>query len=120
MAIRQKICDGVELPNGTLKSSAVGPVPVVIARTHSGSLCGMVDRCLHMGAPLSCGRLDHKIIAEAGIVGRYAIDSSVNVLRCPWHGYEYDIETGRLITDPGRVARTVRVWEEDGEVFAEV
>ena len=38
------------------------------------------------------------------------------MLRCPWHQYEYDLETGRCLADPERLrVRTYRVVEEELE-----
>lgn len=31
------------------------------------------------------------------------------VLQCPWHGWEYDVETGRCLTDPDHTR--VRVYQ---------
>jgi nitrite reductase/ring-hydroxylating ferredoxin subunit len=34
-----------------------------------------------------------------GAPGRYEL-SGQSVLRCPWHGWEFDLETGRCLDEP--------------------
>ena len=42
------------------------------------------------------------------------------VVRCPWHGYEFDVETGHSIADPRRArVRAYAVTIADGVVFIE-
>jgi 3-phenylpropionate/trans-cinnamate dioxygenase ferredoxin subunit len=39
------------------------------------------------------------------------------VIRCPWHGWEFDLESGRSLLEPDRYGlRTYRVTVEDGDV----
>jgi 3-phenylpropionate/trans-cinnamate dioxygenase ferredoxin subunit len=45
----------------------------------------------------------------------YGMDD--RVIRCPWHGWEFDLETGRSLLEPKRVGlKTYEVTEEGGEV----
>ncbi len=47
---------------------------------------------------------------------RYGLDDSV--LRCPWHGWEFDIRTGRSLFDPERMrVTTYPTLVEDGQLF---
>jgi 3-phenylpropionate/trans-cinnamate dioxygenase ferredoxin subunit len=40
------------------------------------------------------------------------------VLRCPWHGWEFDLDTGRSLMTPTRVGiRTYPVSVRDGTVM---
>ena len=39
------------------------------------------------------------------------------ILQCPWHGYEFDIETGKTIYDPDDLrVKVYPVSVEDGKV----
>ena len=39
------------------------------------------------------------------------------MLRCPWHHYEFDLNTGRCLGDPeGKRVRTYDVREVDGQI----
>jgi nitrite reductase/ring-hydroxylating ferredoxin subunit len=41
------------------------------------------------------------------------------VLKCPWHGYEYDVRSGCALFDRRRRLRRVRVREEGGLIVVE-
>ena len=41
------------------------------------------------------------------------------IVSCPWHAWEFDIATGRTITEPTKSVRTYPVWVEDGQVVLE-
>lgn len=73
------------------------------------------DRCPHMGASMCAGSLCGTFVASAPhelVYGRHD-----RVIRCPWHGWEFDLETGRSLLEPRRVGlKTYPVTVEDGVV----
>ena len=40
------------------------------------------------------------------------------MLKCPWHGYEYDVRSGCALFDRRRRLRRVDVRDEDGLIVA--
>jgi nitrite reductase/ring-hydroxylating ferredoxin subunit len=74
---------------------------------------GVRNRCPHSGAPLCLGRLRNR---ESGGPGTYAL-SGQRVLRCPWHGWEFDLESGRCLDDPGLRAAVYPVEIRSGAVW---
>jgi nitrite reductase (NADH) small subunit len=73
------------------------------------------DRCPHMGASMTSGTLSGTLVAAAPHELVYGMDD--RVIRCPWHGWEFDLETGRSLLEPKRVGlKTYEVTEEGGEV----
>lgn len=58
-----------------------------------GRLFAVRDRCPHQGAPLSAGSVWGLIYPEGE--GRVAFASDRKFVRCPWHGWEYDLATGQ-------------------------
>jgi nitrite reductase (NADH) small subunit len=103
-----RVCASEELGAGEMRAAALGRLPAVVIRLQDGTVHALVDRCLHHGAPLAHGRLTHGSRGQAG-VGDYSADESVAVLRCPWHGYEYDVRTGCTLFDPNRRLRRLTV-----------
>lgn len=78
------------------------------------------DVCPHQGARLSDGRVGGTALARRPgdeiVLGRVG-----EVLSCPWHGWEYDVRTGRSLCEPERVrVRTYPVRVEDGRVVVEM
>jgi nitrite reductase (NADH) small subunit len=73
------------------------------------------DRCPHMGASMCTGTLSGTLLPAAPTELVYGKDDEV--IRCPWHGWEFDLRSGRSLLEPDRVGlRTYRVTEQDGEV----
>jgi len=74
------------------------------------------DSCPHMGASMCAGTVCGTFVAAAAhelVYGRHD-----RVIRCPWHGWEFDLETGRSLLEPKRVGlKTYPVSVEDGTVF---
>lgn len=79
----------------------------------SGELHGVRNRCPHSGAPLCLGSV---VDRAAGRPGQYE-RSGRAVLRCPWHGWEYDLETGKCADDERIRAAVYPVRVEDGRVL---
>jgi 3-phenylpropionate/trans-cinnamate dioxygenase ferredoxin subunit len=73
----------------------------------SGEFFAVLNRCPHQGGPLCQGNT-HGFLEPAG-VGEFQFSRSGEILRCPWHGWEYDLRTGQSWFDPRHVV--VRRYE---------
>lgn len=112
------MCRLDELKLGRLLGTEVDGLAVVVVRTPDGDVRVLRDRCSHEGARLSRGRLLHKVSGDK--VGAYVLSEDEFVVRCPWHGYEFDLETGHCIADARRArVRVYDVTVEDGVVYIE-
>ena len=56
------------------------------------------NRCAHQGGPLCAGRLTGFL--RARVPGDYTYTRQGEILRCPWHGWEFDVKTGQSWWDP--------------------
>jgi nitrite reductase/ring-hydroxylating ferredoxin subunit len=57
------------------------------------------NRCPHQGALLSEGHLTGFVPAcRPG--EQIAIERAGEIIVCPWHGWEFDVRTGRSLCDP--------------------
>ena len=65
-----------EIPTGTIREYQVEGKTIAIANV-DGKLFAINNVCLHRGGPLAQGDLQGKIVT------------------CPWHGWTYDVETGK-------------------------
>jgi nitrite reductase/ring-hydroxylating ferredoxin subunit len=103
-----------ELPPGQIRHVAVDGLRLVVVHTADGEVHALRDTCPHRGAPLSLGFVQRLLDADED--GRYCLTDRV-VLRCPWHGYEFDVDTGLSIADPDHLrVRTYDVRVDDGMV----
>jgi nitrite reductase (NADH) small subunit len=76
--------------------------------------------CPHMGGPVCQGkilpRVEEDIAADRKSRGFVFSKTQTNIV-CPWHGYEFDIRTGRHQGNPQLRLRALEVRIADGEVF---
>jgi nitrite reductase/ring-hydroxylating ferredoxin subunit len=59
------------------------------------------NRCPHKGAPL-CKGLTRGLITSTK-PGEFIIDHRGRILSCPWHGWEFDLATGRSVFNPHKL-----------------
>ena len=72
-----------------------------------GELLALRSSCPHQGAPLCLGIVLGRTDATRPFEVTYLEDQ--DVIKCPWHGWEFDIRTGRSVFNPHRVR--VRSYE---------
>lgn len=63
-----------------------------------GAFYAIENTCLHRGGPVGEGDLEGVVVT------------------CPWHGFQYDVTTGRNVFDPEVGLETFPVRVSDGEV----
>ena len=78
-----------------------------------GEFFALANRCPHMGGPLCHGMIVALVQSEGP--GHYRLARHQEFLRCPWHGWEFDIRTGQSWCDPKSLkARQFKVSVEPG------
>ncbi|MBM3676353.1 MAG: Rieske (2Fe-2S) protein [Actinobacteria bacterium] len=85
-----------------------------------GRLVAYENRCRHQGGPVCTGEVlgrYEQILAPDKTVIREQFSEDHLHLVCPWHGWEYDLETGRCSVDPRIALTSFPVEECDGDVF---
>ncbi|MDT7704940.1 MAG: hypothetical protein QOG20_547 [Pseudonocardiales bacterium] len=83
-----------------------------------GRFYALRNQCPHAGAQLCEGTLSGLVTSTGP--GEYDYARSGEILRCPWHGWEFDIATGRSWFDPARTR--VRAYEatvEPGDALSD-
>ncbi|MGK6312189.1 Rieske (2Fe-2S) protein [Neorhizobium sp. DT-125] len=65
-----------------------------------GEFFAIANRCPHEGADLCRGQMVG--LAESDEPGKYRMTRHGELVRCPWHGWEFDIRTGKSWCDPAR------------------
>ena len=80
-ALFQPLLDVADLPEGSMRRVTRGDLDVLLAHTPDG-IVAVDDRCPHMSAPLSIGRLDDCVVA------------------CPLHEGRFDLRSGNPVQMP--------------------
>jgi nitrite reductase (NADH) small subunit len=70
-----------EVPAGSVRQLDVGGKEVALANV-GGKFYAIDNTCVHEGGPLGEGALEGKVVT------------------CPWHLWEYDVTTGKLLGNP--------------------
>jgi nitrite reductase/ring-hydroxylating ferredoxin subunit len=89
-----------EIPDGCRRIVNVGGREIGVFNV-SGNYYALRNRCPHQGGPLCRGQQLGSLSAPKP--GKYIFDPNRMTLRCPWHQWEFDLETGRSWYDPDSV-----------------
>jgi 3-phenylpropionate/trans-cinnamate dioxygenase ferredoxin subunit len=97
---RHVVARAADLPPGARKLVKVGAREIVIFNI-KGELFALSDKCPHRGGSLARGRLTG--VVSSSTPGTYDYARPGEIIRCPWHGWEFDVRTGRSWCDPQRL-----------------
>jgi nitrite reductase/ring-hydroxylating ferredoxin subunit len=83
-----------------------------------GEYFAVSNRCPHEGASLCKGRIVG--LVESSEPGSYQFSRRGELLRCPWHGWEFDLRTGKSWCEPDRTRlRSFELKVESGGALVE-
>jgi 3-phenylpropionate/trans-cinnamate dioxygenase ferredoxin subunit len=83
-----------------------------------GNLYAVRNTCPHHGAELACGTIGGTMLASKP--HEYVFGLRNRVLRCPWHGWEFDLATGRSLFAPEQTrVKTYPVFVDGGGVVVD-
>ena len=102
-----------ELPPGTSTTVKAFGTTVAVFNVE-GQVFALSNHCPHHGGPLCHGRISGAVLPSQPYEYRYGREG--RVLICPWHGWEFDIESGRTIFDPAVRVKIFEARIEEGEI----
>ena len=135
---RHVVARAAEIPKGGRKLVTIEGRGIVVFNL-DGEFFALSDTCPHKGGSLAKGKITG--LVESSGPGDYRYTRLGEIVRCPWHQWEFDIRTGRSWCDPRRlrlmkyavaveagakvvegpyVAETFKVAVEDDYVVVEV
>src|SRR3979411_3213334 len=88
-----------DIPPGGRKLVLLNGRAIVVFNL-DGEFYALNNRCPHRG-----GSLAHGIqtgLVESKEPGQYCYSRLGEMVKCPWHGWEFDIRTGKSWCDPAR------------------
>ena len=78
---------------------------------------GIRNRCPHQGGPLCQGHILGDVVADGP--GSARVSDELLRIACPWHGWEYDLDTGQSFMGGSQPrVRSYGVRLEPGRVLA--
>ena len=89
-----------EIAPGTRKIVEVGGRSLGVFNVN-GEYFALLNRCPHQAGPLCKGNAYGFL--KSGAVGEYEYSRPGEIVRCPWHGWEFDVRTGQSWFDPVQV-----------------
>jgi len=99
-----------------------GGVEVGVFRV-GGRVVAYENRCAHQGGPVCIGeimgRYEEVLGPDGSLRGERFAQDDLHIV-CPWHGWEYDLATGRCHADRRFGLRPYPVHVRDGQVYVVV
>ena len=106
-----------DIPPGGRKLADVKGRPIVVFNL-GGEFFALSNRCPHRGGSLCEGKLTG--LVESKTPGEYRYSRKGEIIRCPWHSWEFDIRTGKSWCDPRRTrVKKFDLAVEDGAKIVE-
>ncbi|MHB8411428.1 MAG: Rieske (2Fe-2S) protein [Candidatus Acidiferrales bacterium] len=90
-----------EIPVGQIRELKITGKSIALANI-DGKFFAINSICLHHGGPLGDGYLEGTLVS------------------CPWHGWQYDVTTGKLAQQPTDGVQCYTVELRGDEVFVDV
>ena len=90
-----------EIPPGTIREFQVDGKTLAISNVE-GKFYAINNTCLHRGGPIGQGTLSGKTVT------------------CPWHGWQYDVRTGKVGQNPTVGVESYPVEVRGEEIFVNV
>jgi 3-phenylpropionate/trans-cinnamate dioxygenase ferredoxin subunit len=111
-----RLCAVDDLAPGEKRRIVVGSRAIALCRSASGEYFAIGDNCPHQGASLCAGALGGTTLPSTP--GQYAWGREGEVLKCPWHAWEFDVRSGRsLFGDEKMRIASYELRIEDGDVI---
>ena len=92
-----KVAKVNEMPTGTAREFHANGKVIALFNVE-GRLFAVDNTCLHRGGPLGQGALEDKVVT------------------CPWHGWQYDVTTGTLVSNQEIKVQTYEVKVEGDDI----
>ena len=89
-----------EIPSGAIREFQVDGKTVALANV-DGRFYAINNTCLHRGGPLGQGELQGKEVT------------------CPWHGWQYDVTTGRVGMNPAVGVERYAIEVRGDDIFVD-
>jgi nitrite reductase/ring-hydroxylating ferredoxin subunit len=98
---RYVVCRKEDLRPGDTWVVTAGGRRIAVACVEDGSYRAVADTCPHEMGSLAKGKVEQMWVSHR--VGDYRASESRCVIVCPWHNFEFDLDTGLSVCEPDRL-----------------
>jgi 3-phenylpropionate/trans-cinnamate dioxygenase ferredoxin subunit len=98
-AQRHPVANVSDIPPGSRKIVTAAGRSIGVFNV-DGRFFAVRNSCPHQGGPLCLGPTMGLVTSDQP--GEFNYERDGEILRCPWHGWEFDLATGRSVFDPSR------------------
>ena len=84
----------------------------------NGAYYALLNRCPHMAGKLCEGPVTGTTLYARP--ANYKYGRKNELIRCGWHGWEFEIESGRCLVDDRMRARKYPVTQKDGQLILHI
>jgi nitrite reductase/ring-hydroxylating ferredoxin subunit len=113
------VCKAGELKDGQVRLVSARDTEIGVYR-HGGKYFAYRNHCAHQGGPACEGimlpKVEDVIAPDRTHQGQRFNEGEMHIV-CPWHGYEYKLETGECATDRRIRLQRFTVTEREGGVY---
>jgi nitrite reductase/ring-hydroxylating ferredoxin subunit len=112
------VCGSGDVPEGGRLVIDIGPRTIGIFRVKN-KLYAYENTCPHQGGPVCQGTILPRVVEKLGAEREsrgFDFDPDELHIVCPWHGFEFNIETGCHPASPAARLSSLPVMEEQGMV----
>ena len=106
-----------ELQPGQRRVITVGRREIITLNV-DGKLYALFNRCPHQQAPFEHGLVGGLAVGVPEEFGKFEFRHDGEMLRCPWHKFAFDMNTGRCPADPDRLRVARYDIKEEGDEIA--
>jgi len=113
------VCSELEMKDGDVRIVRQDRIEVGIYR-HAGAYYAYRNQCLHQGGPACEGvmlpRVEDVFGPDKILLGQKFDEGEMHIV-CPWHGWEYKLETGECAADARLRLQRFAVLEREGGIY---
>ena len=95
------VCSAEELKPGDRKLVEIDGVEIAMVNTE-GQLYAFRNRCPHQGVEMVYGAISGAMLPSDP--GEFIYGCDNQIVRCPLHGWEFDMKTGKSLFSPDKVS----------------
>ncbi len=105
-----------DLAPGERRIVRAGDLSIGLFNT-GAQLVAVLNICPHAFAPICLGKLSGTTLPSKP--GEFIWGQENEILRCPWHGWEFDLHSGQCLTDRRQLKRFPVIIREE-RIYIEV